>query len=85
MGMNPTADWRFEVYTPVRDPFGPIKYDAHDWSRLAAVLPEFFDRLVAIETHLASGSKQPFVRAVDRLEVMTKRLDALEQQLGQKK
>lgn len=83
MGMTP--DWRYEVYTPIRDVIGPPKYEPPELTRLIAVLPELFERLGAIETHLASGGKQPFVRAADRLEIAMKRLEALEQQLAQKK
>lgn len=90
MGM--TTNPIFEVYTPVFDRFGPYKYDALEWSRFISVLPELATRIDAIETHLASGGKQPFVRGADRLgvegiartlELVTKRLDAIEQRLGQ--
>jgi hypothetical protein len=94
MGMRP--DFRYEYYQPVYDPYGPIKYDHPDWTRLIAVLPELILRIDTIETHLASGSKQPFIRAADRpgsegvaqmqraLETVTKRLEAIEQQVGQR-
>jgi hypothetical protein len=64
--MGFSSNWRFEVYTPV-DPFGPIKYEPPELPRIIAVLPELASRLEAVEAYLASGSKQPFIRAADRL------------------
>ena len=94
MGMiGSSTNPRFELYSQFLDPFGPIKYDEMALSRVIAVLPELAGRLEAIETHLASDNKQPFVRAADRvgtegiarsLEAVTKRLDSIEQRLSQK-
>lgn len=88
MGM--TRDWRFEMYTQIIDPLGPIKYEPPELVRFIAVLPEIANRLEAVETYLTSGAKQPFVRAADRLgsegveqmlQAMTKRLESIEQRL----
>jgi hypothetical protein len=95
--MGLTRDPLFELYTPILNWRDWPKFEPVELTRVIAVLPELAVRLEAIETHLASGGKQPFVRAADRLggegiaqmqralETMTKRLDTVEEQLAQKR
>ena len=98
--MGLTRDPLFEVYTQTlnwKDIIGPIKYEPPELIRFISVIPEIAARIEGIETYLASGAKQPFVRASERLgaegmaqmqrsvETMTKRLDSIEQQLSKGK
>ncbi|MFO1499300.1 MAG: hypothetical protein U1G07_13040 [Verrucomicrobiota bacterium] len=95
--MGLTRDPLFEVYTPIFNWRDWVKYEPPELTRLVSVLPEIASRLEAVETHLASGGKQPFVRGADRiggdgvaqlqrsLEAVANRLDKVEQRLVQGK
>jgi hypothetical protein len=88
-------DPKVEYYTaPLRNWWDWPKLEPDPFSRFLTVLPEIAARLEAVETHLASGGKQPFVRAADRfggeqlqqtLETISKRLERVEQQLTKAK
>lgn len=94
--MGRVVNWSFdyELYVPVRDPFGPPKYEPPDFSRYIAVLPEVIRRVENISQYLTEGAKTPFV--ADRpgtaelgemggmIRGLTKRLDAIESKLGAK-
>ncbi len=56
---------------PIRDPIGPVKYDLYE--RIAAsyleTIPAVAQRIDAIEQHLESGGRTPFVRSTELPDV----------------
>jgi hypothetical protein len=82
-------------YAPVYNWGDWPKREPDNLSRLVNVLPELVKRVEALETHLASGAKTPFVQPSNRfstdvqehsevLNSLHTRLEALEKTLGAK-